>query len=71
MADAAARRPVRDRPNCEVLSVALPLHPDALASDGFHPGELAYRHWANPLAARIRARESSQASGVRHACVNR
>ncbi|RQR66552.1 SGNH/GDSL hydrolase family protein [Burkholderia sp. Bp9125] len=54
--NAALAAAVRDWPNCEVLSVALPLHPDALASDGFHPGELAYRHWANQLAARIRAR---------------
>ncbi|MBO7934232.1 SGNH/GDSL hydrolase family protein, partial [Burkholderia pseudomallei] len=51
---------VSEWPQCELLSVALPLHPDALASDGFHPGWLAYRHWAEQLAIRIQDHESSR-----------
>ncbi|TCW85886.1 lipase [Burkholderia sp. SRS-46] len=69
--NAALVAAVCDWPHCEVLSVALPLHPDALASDGFHPGGLAYRHWADQLAARIREGEASRSSAIRQAGLNR
>lgn len=39
--------------NCEVLPLAISAHPDALASDGFHPGWETYRCWAAALATRI------------------
>lgn len=40
---------------CELLSVALPLDPESLAADGFHPGWLAYQQWALQLAERVRS----------------
>lgn len=45
-----ARREAR----CHVVPLNYPLEPGYLASDGFHPGELAYAHWAGVLANEIR-----------------
>jgi lysophospholipase L1-like esterase len=53
---------VSQRRNCELLTGALPLHQDALPSDGFHPNWLGYQHWATQLAGRIRELESGQSS---------
>lgn len=39
---------------CHVVSLYFPLAPGYLATDGFHPGELAYIHWASSLGAEIR-----------------
>lgn len=41
---------------CELLHVTPPTTPDALATDGFHPGEATYRQWADDVAQCIRAR---------------
>ncbi|MDN6319848.1 MAG: SGNH/GDSL hydrolase family protein [Marinobacter sp.] len=38
----------------EYLSVSFPLKPGFMASDGFHPGQDAYRVWATHSAAAIR-----------------
>ncbi|MGO1659057.1 MAG: SGNH/GDSL hydrolase family protein [Marinobacter sp.] len=38
----------------EYLSVSFPLEPGFMASDGFHPGQDAYRVWAAHSAAAIR-----------------
>jgi lysophospholipase L1-like esterase len=40
---------------CELLHVTPPTTPDALATDGFHPGEASYRLWADAVAQCIRA----------------
>lgn len=40
-------------PGCELLSMVPPRDPDALASDGFHPGRSTYSAWAAQLAERI------------------
>ncbi len=40
---------------CELLPEVLPLDPQSLAADGFHPGRLAYEHWALQLAERVRS----------------
>jgi lysophospholipase L1-like esterase len=39
---------------CRVVPLNYPLQPGYLASDGFHPGELAYAYWAGVLADEIR-----------------
>ncbi len=52
--NAALTAAVREWPGCELLPIAMPSQPEALASDGFHPGSLAYRHWASQLADRVR-----------------
>lgn len=38
---------------CELIDAELPEQPEALASDGFHPGPASYRVWAERVAARI------------------
>jgi lysophospholipase L1-like esterase len=38
---------------CEVISPTLPLDPRYMATDGFHPGPLAYAVWGHEAAARI------------------
>lgn len=40
-------------PGCELVDAELPDQPEALASDGFHPGAASYRVWAQRVAARI------------------
>jgi lysophospholipase L1-like esterase len=41
---------------CELVSPRLPLDPAYIATDGFHPGPLAYAEWGREAAARIRAK---------------
>lgn len=43
------------QPACTYLPVSLPLEPAMLASDGFHPGALAYRRWAETAATALLA----------------
>jgi lysophospholipase L1-like esterase len=40
-------------PGCELVDADLPDAPEALASDGFHPGAASYKAWAERVAARI------------------
>ena len=39
---------------CELLSMTLPIGPDALAADGFHPSHSTYHDWALQLAERVK-----------------
>jgi lysophospholipase L1-like esterase len=43
---------------CEVVLPRLPLDPRYMATDGFHPGPLAYAEWGREAAARIRRHAS-------------
>ncbi len=40
-------------PNTYLLDPGLPLHPDLMARDGFHPSAAGYAIWAGALAERI------------------
>ena len=51
----ALARMLAGHPDCVFIDVDFPLQPEYLASDGFHPGPLAYAHWAARAAAAIRA----------------
>jgi lysophospholipase L1-like esterase len=46
------------QPDCDYvpLPLAIAAAAEQLASDGFHPGPLAYRQWSTELARRIRYR---------------
>ncbi|MDF2445203.1 MAG: hydrolase family protein [Moraxellaceae bacterium] len=47
-------------PDCAVAVPDFPLDTACLASDGFHPGPLAYAEWARHLAALIRRRQKRE-----------
>ncbi|WP_395700995.1 SGNH/GDSL hydrolase family protein [Aquabacterium sp.] len=51
--DLALQRWVAQQPGASWLPFDLPLAPQLLARDGFHPGPVAYRHWGEALAAHI------------------
>jgi lysophospholipase L1-like esterase len=53
--DAALRRHAPRWPGCALLPAPLPVHPGAIASDGFHPSESTYGAWADDVAAAIEA----------------
>lgn len=53
--DAALRRHAQRWPGCALLPAPLPVHPGAIASDGFHPSESTYAAWADAVAATIEA----------------
>ena len=53
--NAALVRWASTRPDVSVAAVALPLEPSAMASDGFHPGALAYRVCGEAIAQHIAA----------------
>ena len=40
-------------PRCELLGFEAPVHPEALAPDGFHPGAATYRQWGRVAAQRV------------------
>ena len=40
-------------PRCQLLAFDPPTDPDALASDGFHPGAATYRQWGLKAAQRV------------------
>lgn len=44
---------------CALVTTHFPLEDAYMASDGFHPGTLAYRVWADQIAANIRSRLAS------------
>ena len=50
------------QPDCDYLRLPLSIAAAAeqLASDGFHPGPLAYRQWSTELARRIRYRWAAE-----------
>jgi hypothetical protein len=54
--DTALARWAASRDDCEHLPFAFPLEPGMMASDGFHPGEIACALWAGQVAAAIRRR---------------
>lgn len=47
-------------PDCEVVALRLPLERAYMASDGFHPGPLAYAEWSREAAAVIHRRLATQ-----------
>lgn len=51
--DQALRQWVTTQPQVSWLPFDLPLEPQLLARDGFHPGAPLYRHWGAALAAHI------------------
>jgi lysophospholipase L1-like esterase len=53
--DAALRLHAPRWPGCALLPAPLPVHPGAIASDGFHPSERTYAAWADAVAATIEA----------------
>lgn len=62
--DAAIAAWTATRDDAEHLPLDFALDASAMASDGFHPGPVAYEAWATALAARIRAwRFTSNAQG--------
>lgn len=46
----------QEKAACQLLPLMLPLMPDALASDGFHPSAASYRLWAECASQAILAR---------------
>ncbi|KVE26543.1 lipase [Burkholderia singularis] len=54
--NASLRRWAVGQRACEFLPVEIPLAPDAIASDGFHPGAQACARWADQAAAALRRR---------------
>ncbi|MDE2075627.1 MAG: SGNH/GDSL hydrolase family protein [Burkholderiales bacterium] len=42
--------------SCELLDMRLPLNPELMASDGFHPGPALYRIWAEYVVRAIQTR---------------
>ncbi|MCX7558904.1 SGNH/GDSL hydrolase family protein [Sulfitobacter sp. F26204] len=40
-------------PDCTLVPFDLPLRPDMMASDGFHPAAITYTLWAKEMASRI------------------
>ncbi|EGN76236.1 lysophospholipase L1-like esterase [Idiomarina sp. A28L] len=38
---------------CEVLDVSFPMDEDVIASDGFHPGSIGYKLWAQAIVRKI------------------
>lgn len=52
-------------PGCELLSMVPPRDPEALASDGFHPGPSTYNAWATQLAELINPIAAAQNSPAR------
>lgn len=51
--DAALQHGLSKQTDCTHIQFDLPLEPDLMAEDGFHPGAIIYQEWANILAARI------------------
>ncbi|MDK3075727.1 SGNH/GDSL hydrolase family protein [Sedimentitalea sp. JM2-8] len=51
--DTALQHILSGQPDCTHIRFDLPLEPGLMAEDGFHPGPVIYREWANILAARI------------------
>ena len=50
----ALERHLAGCPGCRVVSPDFPPEPAFMAADGFHPGPVAYSHWARHLAGIIR-----------------
>jgi lysophospholipase L1-like esterase len=51
--DAVLAALVAETPQAVHLPFRMPLTPDLMASDGYHPGPAAYAHWAEMLAAEV------------------
>lgn len=48
---------------CEIVTPRLPMDPACMASDGFHPGPLAYAEWGREAAQIIRRRVDAATKG--------
>lgn len=44
---------VKTQDDCQIIEIDGSLAPEDMASDGFHPGPLVYRHWADTVATYI------------------
>ncbi len=51
--NAALTQALRDQQHCQLLHLPPSRLPGALARDGFHPGEVAYRAWASEVARKL------------------
>ena len=52
--DAAIRLWTRSQPDCDHIPLNLPVGPESMASDGFHPGPGIYALWGKAAAEMIR-----------------
>ena len=58
--DGALRMLAEASPHCEYVPLNfVGLSEGEMASDGFHPGEAIYQHWADEIACRIKAQRPS------------
>lgn len=57
--DAALEHAVRAQPECRYLRFDIPMEPDLMASDGFHPSARTYGIWAKSAAKMIKDRLQS------------
>ncbi|MCK7512338.1 MAG: SGNH/GDSL hydrolase family protein [Desulfobacterales bacterium] len=55
---------------CEFVTINFPLEAAYVADDGFHPGALAYKIWANHLAVVIRNRLAEEVPLNIKYCIN-
>lgn len=61
--DAALRAMLSGQPDCTYVTLELDLNPQLMAEDGFHPGPIVYRAWAETVAARIEQDFSTAQTG--------
>ncbi len=60
----ALQQHLHGRSGCTMTRAEYPPDPGLVASDGFHPGPAAYRHWAEQLAIQIRHAHSEAFGGI-------
>ncbi|WP_051171372.1 SGNH/GDSL hydrolase family protein [Spongiibacter marinus] len=66
--NAELRQLVEPLADCSYVQVPYTLHPAAIAEDGFHPGEAAYREWARHLSEQIEHRHKNSIETVLRHC---